>query len=164
MRPARLLALALLATAACGAAEPSRTQPRPDKARLYGDPGLVPSRDGERARGELALGADLEQALATTPGVANARAVVRSDDAGLRVVVGVERHADADPAEVESAARQRVELLAPEASLVLDSRPLPAAPSAPTGLPVGLALVLLGLGSSLGVLLERLRQRSITRA
>jgi hypothetical protein len=55
-----VLALALLA---CAPAEPSRRVGQPDKRELFGDADLVPTREGERIRRELALADELERLL-----------------------------------------------------------------------------------------------------
>ena len=165
MRSVRPLALALLVLPAC--AEPARDASGParrvDKAGLYGDPGLVPSRAGERARNDLALTADLERGLASTPGVDAVRVVVRTEDHRPRIVIGLDRTPEADAVAVERAALDRVELLVPEAEILLESQPPPTPARTPARLSFALALALLGLGSSMGILLERLRQRGFTR-
>jgi type III secretory pathway lipoprotein EscJ len=59
-----VFAIAMLAMLACVPADPPRPASKPDKRELFGDAGLVPTREGERIRRELALADELERLLA----------------------------------------------------------------------------------------------------
>lgn len=56
--------LVMLAMLACVPADPPRATGEPDKRELFSDAGLVPTREGERVRRELALADELERLLA----------------------------------------------------------------------------------------------------
>lgn len=80
-RSAALLMFALLG--ACGDPPARRAPPmaRPaDKAAMYGDPALIPTRSGERARAEVALAEEIRVALETLHEVESARVSVRTLD------------------------------------------------------------------------------------
>ena len=128
------------------------------KAALYGDPALVPTRAGERAREELARAAAVTDALAAL-GAADLRVEVRlpgADDPGAVVVAG---RAPPDVAEAEIRGLVAA-LCGPWSAAVVRLALRPAAPAGPRGpgeWPLRLALV--GLGASAGVTLDRLRRR-----
>jgi type III secretory pathway lipoprotein EscJ len=163
-----ILALGLLASG-CGAHErpsgpgPGRPEIAPDKDSLFGDPGLVPTREGEHIRRELAAAGEIDRAVTTLSGVERARANVelaRQDHEPPRVLVA----ARLDPAGDRSVLRQQInsvirgvvgEIPDENVTVVL------AAPSAPLERPVPalslvLAMCLVGLGSSAGVAADRL--------
>jgi len=86
---------------ACGAA-PSPTAPRAaDKASLFGDPTLVPTRDGEAARRELAESGEITQAIRATDWIDDARVDVEREDGRARVLVVGRRTAIA-PADLDA--------------------------------------------------------------
>ena len=141
---------------------------RPDKARLYGDPALVPTRAGERAREELALAGSVVAAVRARAGAGELAVEVRlptAEDPGAAVVTGALALDAASVARISegvlgawSAGRVQVELAPPRAEA---SEPASVS-AAPTGLGWQtwlLALALLGLGVSAGVSIERLRRR-----
>ena len=142
----------------------------PDKARLYGDPALVPTRAGERAREELALAGSVVAALRARAGAGELAVEVRlptKDDPGAAVVTGALALDAASVARISegvlgawSAGRVQVELAPPRAE-VSEAAPVSVS-AAPAGLGWQtwlLALALLGLGVSAGVSIERLRRR-----
>ena len=69
----------------CPSPQP-RPRPEPeraaDKAALFGDPALVPTRDGERARREIASAEELRKALELLHAVERARVSIELDDDG----------------------------------------------------------------------------------
>lgn len=153
------------ALAGCGAPPPSpRAAARADKRTLYGDAALVPTREGERARRELALSGQIVAALNVLPAIEEVAADVElGGDPSPRVVVVVRTTGAHDPdrlqplkSQVDAIARAivgaaeiHVQVAAPE----------PTPPPAPDRTPV-LALALLGLGVSVGVAIERVRART----
>jgi len=160
--------LATLAGTACQS-EPSPrprhpTRPRPDKAFLYADPGLVPSRDGERARAELALTGELEAAIRVLPGVLEVRATLSLTGSGTveRGLVLVRHREDAHPDLLRARVETIETAILPEGPVTLmleatatthDDPELPA-----DGRALGLAIAFLGLGLSVGISAERLRR------
>lgn len=181
--PARLLALAWLPLGlACTSPSPPEgvrgAGRRPaDKAALYGDASLVPTRAGERIRTETALAREIEQAVAVLPSVARVRVDVELPDAmprpGARphppaeprviaVVAGAAPHDDAStPARIEAIARAVVGPRAAVEVIVEGSAP-PAPAPPPARWP--LLLCVLGLGFFVGVLVERTRRIVHARA
>lgn len=150
-----------------------------DKAALYGDASLVPTREGEHARREVAVAAEVEQAIAVLPQVTRTRVNVElparatagpsldprhgppPPDPRVLVVVAADRGTDGAVLE----ARIRTIALAvvgPTAAMDVtvdvaeEPAPSPATPALPTRWP--LLLGVLGLGFFGGVLLERLRR------
>jgi hypothetical protein len=166
-----LLGIGLLSTSTvdvvgCGET-PVRTHPpapRPDKAALFGDPGLVPTRAGERARLELSRAGEIERGIALLPDVDAVRVDVRIDDdartVGLVAVVRGVAGSDADA--IEATARNiATGVLGPglpaDARFVVEAAAVDAPP--PTPRPAWpLLLALLGLGLSGGVAFERSRR------
>lgn len=165
----RLLALATLPIViGCGSPEPARprvpARGASDKAALFGDASLVPTRQGERAREEVALAQEIEQALDVLPSVARARVDVelpeRPADASPRVLAVVTGDVGADAAAVAAQARTIAQaVMGPSATIEVVAEPIPAAPAAPAVPPLRWPLLLgvLGLGFFGGMLLERIR-------
>lgn len=133
-----------------------------DKAALYGDPTLVPTREGEAARRELALAAELERVLAATGWIDRVRVDVEVQGDTTIVVVGGARSPRA-PFDLEPQVTGATHaLVGPRANVTMllgDADP----PSEPR-LQLPLALALLGLGASVALSLDRLwrRRRRIT--
>jgi hypothetical protein len=150
---------ALLGLAACGQppARPGPTRTRVAKGSVFGDAALVPTREGERARRELATAGQIERAIATLPIVAQVTTDVGTQASGdLRavVVVALRRPAD-DAAHLRAIIDGLAASIAGGPVHVVIEPPPPTQPAAPV--PWLLVLGLLGLGVSLGVAAERLR-------
>ena len=157
---ARRAALLGLSLALCACAEPSSTPPRPDrradKEAAYGDPTLLPTREGERVRMEVALAREIEQAIVLLPEVTRARVDVeqprRHHDGPTRVLAVVETTTSADSlrSTIDAIART---IAGPDATIELVLASSPSEPSPPPSWP--LLLGILGLGLSLGISIER---------
>lgn len=168
-RQARLFTLALLLVAPAGCeapAAPPRVGPArnvADKAALFGDASLVPTREGERARREVALAQEIELALTVLPSVARARVDVELPDrtatADPRVLAVVQDAAGADgnalPAHVRAIAHA---VVGPAAAVEVVVEQSPAPPPPPEPLRWPLVLAVLGLGFFGGMLVERIRR------
>ena len=151
--------VAVLGLGACGepTPRPSPAPTRTTKGSLFGDATLVPTREGERARGELATAGQIERAVATLPAVAHVTADVRTQPAGgprTVVVVALRRPTD-DAAHLRATLEGLVASIAGGPVHVVIEAPPPTEPDAPV--PWLLVLGLLGLGASVGVAAERLR-------
>lgn len=164
-----LLALATLPLGlGCGSAEPTRSRVPArgvsDKAALFGDASLVPTRQGERARREVALAQEIEQALGVLPSVARARVDVelpeRPADASPRVLAVVSGDPGADATALTTRARTIAHaVMGPAAAVEVVAEPIAAPAPAPPIVPLRWPLLLgvLGLGFFGGMLLERIR-------
>ena len=159
--------------ASCGEAPPRREPPaaRPsDKAALYGDAALLPTRAGERARAEVALAEEIRVALETLRAVEKARVTVRTEADGTpRSAALVIRTRERDGLDaLETTARRIADAaLGPgEVELAIElSPPDIDLPPEDTPRPLG-ALVLfavLGLGISLGLTFDRTRRLLLRR-
>lgn len=137
-----------------------------DKAAAYGDASLVPTRQGERARHEVALAGEIERLVAVDSRVQRVEATVRlsPSTAAPHVAVVVqhrgralddETHRDL-AAELVALAQSVVPAAAIDDIDIVIHRDSP--PSTPS-LPWALAVALLGLGISTGVAVERWRRR-----
>ena len=165
MRP---IAVSLLVIACVGCPAPERPAvPRRavDKQTLYGDAGLVPTREGERVRRELALAGELHHALEQL-GLTSVHVDVELRDPAGVIVVG-RAPADSDPAQLEAAIVDFAHVLVPDARAVHvrlrhdPESPAPESPAPDRSWPFALAC--LGLGLSLGVTTERLARRMAAR-
>jgi hypothetical protein len=163
-RPIRPFALALLWVALGCDAPPPRVGPArsgADKAALFGDPSLVPTREGERAREEVALAHEIEQALMVLPSVAQARVDVELPDRAAaedpRVLVVVEGAPAADGLPVRARAIAHA-VTGPAAAVEVVVEPSPAPPPPPQPMAWPLVLAVLGLGFFGGMLVERIRR------
>lgn len=154
----------LLSLAACGdASSPATPSPRrgADKEAAFGDPTLLPTREGERARLEVAWAREIEQAIAMLPEITGARVDVerprRGEDRPARVLAVVEAEAESESLRpsVETIAQT---IVGPTAvvEIVVAVAPEPTPPSSP-GWSWPLLLGLLGLGLSAGIAIERAR-------
>ena len=158
-------ALAVL-VAACGAPAPEpATQPttpigHPDKRSLYADAGLIPTREGERIRRELALAGEIHTGLELL-GLGPAHVDVHLGDEPSAVIVAqIDPRADATALEARAAALATASipgLTRDEVRVWLHPRAHAGSESAREPTPWALALTCLGLGLSLGVTLERVR-------
>jgi hypothetical protein len=164
---ARPALISLLAYAALGCGEASTTQPSPriapDKAELFGDPTLVPTRDGEAARRELAAAGELAAVLRASGWIDEVHVDVEHG-AITRVVVGGRRSAAA-PTELAPAVQAVAQgVLGDELELVLAiAEPVASEPPL-RGRELPLLLAALGLGASVALVLDRtLRRRRAPR-
>jgi hypothetical protein len=150
---------------ACGS-PPTRAAPKvADKASLFADPTLVPTRDGEAARRELAESGEITQAIGATSWIEDTHVDVEREAGRTRVLVTGRRTAIA-PADLDAHVHRIARAVCgDEMELVLtlaDAAQPPPAPSRRLDLPLGLALV--GLGASLAVLADRSwRRRLVAR-
>jgi hypothetical protein len=163
-----VLALASL-WSVLGCGTPASPRPGPargasDKAALFGDPSLVPTRQGERARREVALAQEIEQALAVLPSVDRARVDVElarpvgSSEPPPRVLAVVAGRPESDATELALRARSIVQaVMGPGAVVEVVMEPSPTAPPLAERTRWPLLLGILGLGFFIGVLLERIR-------
>lgn len=144
-----------LVTAAIGCEAP-RVAPRArTKQQLYGDPALVPTRAGERAREELARAGAVASGLAAL-GAGDVAVEVRlpgAGDPGAVVVTG-----RAPPGRTEPEIRALVESLCGPWSAGVTRLVWRAEGPRGRGGDLPLALALLGLGASAGITLDRLRR------
>jgi hypothetical protein len=149
----------LLGTAACDPPRPPAVRELRGKRELFGDPALVPTRAGERARQELALADAVASALGAlgAEGLAVEVRLPEAGDPGAVIVAGL---GPPGWGEAEAAALVR-ELCGPWSAGVVRiawREAAPAPPRRPAGeLPLYCAL--LGLGASAGVAVDRLRRR-----
>jgi len=153
----------------CGGAtvDPRAVPPQQtaDKAALFGDPSLVPTRDGERIRSEIASAGEIELAIAALPSVVRSRVVVEraaptAAVPGSRVLVVVH----ARPETETDPLRQRVVgiiavVVEPtlEVEIIIE-RDTVGSPGPGVGFSWPLMLGVLGLGFFGGTLLERARR------
>jgi hypothetical protein len=158
-----LLGLLVLGWAACADEPvPRRSERALDKAALFGDPGLVPTREGEQARREAARAGEIRAAVELLSGVDAARVDVESggDDTRVLVVVRLD-DAQAQQEVIEASHRIIDTVLGSEGvhTVVEVSTPPPDATPEPTPRTVWpFALAVLGLGFSLGVTFDRARR------
>jgi hypothetical protein len=156
-----LLAIALIG--ACEAEPRPRTADGPTgKLELFGDPSLVPTREGERIRRELAIAGELEQALLEL-GLATAHVDVELREPAAVVVIA---RAGSEPGPTQTEIANLVHALVELEPTNLQLHVLPAKLEPPVperrfdGWTVALLLTALGLGGCLGILGERLRPRA----
>ncbi len=159
-----LLVLSLGACAPARQQEPPRQRSAPrTKATLFGDPALVPTRAGERARTELALASTIREHLAEDPQLAVLRTHVTTP-AGEppQVVISLRGPSERAP-EIQSRAETvaRAVIGTPKTQVTVDLVAAdPAQEPKYAHLRPFLIVALLALGASLGVTIDRLRQRS----
>jgi len=167
--------LLVMTLAAC-APPPSPTESAPpgrggkaSKEALFGDPSLVPTRAGERARVEIALARTIEEHLAEDPQLTAVRVHVASADGKgegpAQVVISFQGpHGGAQDQE-ERARELALGILGDrEANLTIDRIEAPRgaqvlSPAQVRPLSIILALALLALGASAGISIDRLRRR-----
>lgn len=166
MVPLRALAFASLwlvlgCEAPSAPRRPGSTEAPADKAALFGDPSLVPTRQGEHARREVALAQEIERAIEVLPSVDEARVDVELPPAAaqprvLAVVRGTP-HAD------QSSSTSRIVTIAhtvigSQAAVEVVMETSRAAPRVDEPSRWPLVLAVLGLGFFSGMLLERARR------
>jgi hypothetical protein len=146
--------MSLVTLAACDGPRPA---PRArTKQQLYGDPALVPTRAGERAREELARAGAVASGLAAL-GAEDVAVEVRlplADDPGAVVVAG-----RAPPGRAEPEIRALIAALCGPWSAGVTRLAWRAEGQGGRGGELPLSLALLGLGASAGITLDRLRRR-----
>lgn len=148
----------LALVAACGSPRPPPTPRAADKASLFGDPTLVPTRDGEAARRELAMAGEVAAALRATGWLDHVHVDVELADDRTRVLVAGRRTATA-PSDLEQRLHAAVTTVCSERAeltTTIGDGP-PPSPARALDLPLGLAL--LGLGGSVALSLDRLWRR-----
>lgn len=152
---------------ASGCAAPSPRAPAPesagDKQASYGDPTLLPTREGERVRMEVALAREIEQALDVLPGVLHSRVDVELPRPGAReperVLAVAEVSAETDVSAARAATESIVRAVvgpAASAEVVIATAADDEPPSEPRP-SMMLLLAILGLGLSGGIAIERAR-------
>lgn len=159
------MAVVVLVCAGCPAPQrPTVPRRTVDKQALYGDAGLVPTREGERVRRELALAGELQAAIEQLGLAAVHVDVELNEPPGVIVIARVDPEADA--ASLEATITRFAQVIVPDAITVhVELRQLeldgerPAPPDGGGGRPWAIALACLGLGLSLGVTVERLLAR-----
>lgn len=143
------------------ACSPSGPPPRPgqaDKQALYGDPGLIPTREGERARRELMLAGELERLLERAAIQASVTvSLARDPGAGGSALVVARAREATEVQTIARAALSEREVATIEVVLAPTDEPPEVPPRGP------LLAVAIGLGLALGVALERLRTRVDSR-
>jgi hypothetical protein len=157
-----------------GTSKPSKpSKPsRPGKASkeaLFGDPSLMPTRDGERARVEIALARTIEEHLAEDPRLTAVRAHVTSasghSGGPTQVVISFRGPQEGAQAQELRARELALGILGdPAAQVTIDRIEAPRGAQEPSPaqvrpLSIVLALVLLALGASAGISVDRLRRR-----
>ncbi|HFE46433.1 MAG TPA: hypothetical protein ENJ18_13225 [Nannocystis exedens] len=157
-----LLGLALGACAPTSHREPPRQRSTlQTKATLFGDPALVPTRAGERARTELALAGTIREHLAEDPELAILRIhVALPPTRPPQVVISLRGPSERLPQlqnRAETVARAVVGV--PETQVTVDLIAAdPAQEPKNAHLRPFLMLALIALGASLGITIDRLRQ------
>ncbi len=169
----RAAVILLLGLGACESRPPAQPSPRPtDKRTVFGDASLVPTREGEQARRELALAGELELALVRL-GFAEPHVDVELREPVAVVVIARQppgAHAAPEQTVLELATALLPELTPERLHLWLQpavvEAPAPApAPAPRAGTPLwAIVLASIGLGASLGVFGERLRLYRAQRA
>lgn len=169
MGPMRSMTLLLLVSlTACAGNELEEDDPSPraagtvDKRSLYGDPALMPTREGERRRTELALAGAIDRALDVLDvddRTVNVELDPRTRDP-LRVLVVGQVRADAPPDRGEQVAEIVASVVgplpAPGPTITLARAQDPGAPQ--RALPWLVAVAFLGLGFNAGVVFDRGRR------
>jgi hypothetical protein len=158
-----LLLLLVIGSAACADEPvPRRAEHALDKAALFGDPGLVPTRFGEQARREAAAAGEIRAAVELLGGVDSARVDVESDGEDARALVVVRLDGPQAEQEVVDATHRIVDaVLGADGVRTVVEVSAPPAEQEPEPTPRTvwpLALAVLGLGFSLGVTFDRLRR------
>lgn len=161
------IVVAAFTAGACGAEPAQRRQPTrkaSDKAALYGDASLLPTRAGERARKEVALAEEIRVAVETLHAVEGARVTVATDERGTprSAAVVIRARMNPDPEALTTSATRisraalgaadlvvEVQVSAPRSGEASAEAPDEEAPS------TLLLFGVLGLGVSLGLTFDR---------
>ncbi|MEX1366716.1 MAG: hypothetical protein AB1Z98_26555 [Nannocystaceae bacterium] len=168
VRTVPILVLATLVTAACDESRPRRAEAprtdRGDKQALFGDPTLLPTREGERARAEVSMAREIEQAISVLPAAASSRVDVELSRRGVERAPRVIAVVRGQPTAQTEALREQVATIVlavagpdADARLVVEpgGSPLPEPTRPPSWM---LLMGVLGLGLCAGILVERIRQ------
>lgn len=172
-----LIVAAVCAASACTAEPTQRRQPTPrasDKAALYGDAALLPTRAGERARNEVALAEEIRVALESLHAVERARVTVATGERGVprsaAVVLRARRSTQPEALTASATRISRAALGTPDLTVEVEvstpdiSEASPEGPRDETPSPA-LLFGVLGLGISLGLTFDRakglLRRRRV---
>ncbi|PRQ02895.1 hypothetical protein ENSA5_19850 [Enhygromyxa salina] len=155
-----------IALSVVGCQEPQRSPPvrsETGKQALYGDARLVPTREGERVRRELALAGEIGAALELLE-LGPAHVDVELGRATNSVVVVARAPADVDQDALEATVVELSAAIVPELEpdaihVWLRPRASVEAPKPRPARPWALVFACLGLGLSLGVTIERARAR-----
>lgn len=162
---AMLIAVMIPGCEAEDAQRPGPAAPPVDKAALFGDPTLVPTRAGERARRELSLAQPIHAAIELLPAVHRTEIDVElpaaTDPSPPRVLAVLQIDDAGDPTAVERDARRIAQQVvgldaSVEVVTISEATPAPIPTPAPPRWP--LVIGLLGLGFCSGVLVERVRR------
>lgn len=131
-----------------------------DKSSLFADPTLVPTREGEAARREIAEAGEIALALRAAGWIEGIRVDVEHHDAAVHVLVAG-RIATTVPVDLESRVRSVVTSVCgpAEITLALADPVASVAPRRRLDLPLGLALF--GLGASLALVADRAWRRRV---
>ncbi|GEM_PF-1632640 len=132
------------------------------KQALYGDAGLVPTREGEWARKEIAAAGAVERAVRATGSFRNVEVNVELEPTTTRVLVAGQVTAQAHQVR-EQVVSIVLAVLGPIGDDAIDIVTTNVPPTEPDSrrftMSPFFALALLGLGVSIGVTLERIRTR-----
>jgi hypothetical protein len=166
----RPIAAALLVLVVAGCPAPERQGPARrtvDKQSLYGDAGLVPTREGERVRRELALAGELEKAVEQLA-LADVHVDVELNEPP-GVIVIAQADPQADTAQLEATITAFAQVIVPGAATVhvqlrqAETGGDSPAPAPDLGRAWAIALACFGLGLSLGMTVERLLARRMAQ-
>lgn len=162
VRRAALVATVLLGLASCDRPAPPRARV-PDKAALYGDAGLIPTREGEAARRELAMSAELAKVIGASGWTSDVHVDVEIGDATTSVIVGGLRNRSA-PEDVEQRIAAAARAIAGDSASVTLVLGEAVTSDPPRAIDVPLLLAVLGLGASASLMIDRAwrRRRRIT--
>ena len=153
--------LGFVALVACSERGPSRAPmpAAPDKAELFGDAVLVPTRAGEVARRELAAAGEIAAAIEATRWIIDVHVDV---EAHTRVVIAGRIPGDADEDAVREQVAAIVEgVLGPDdaRTVVLALGRVPVDPPARERAALPLVLAAMGFGASAGIAIDRALRR-----
>lgn len=157
VRQVAFVAWVIVGVGGCDRPSPPRARV-PDKAALYGDPGLLPTREGEAARRELAMSAELAQVVAATGWIESPHVDVEIAEATTTVIVGGVRNAAA-PEDLEQQVLAVAYGIAGDGATVTMVLGDADAPKPARAMDASLLLAVLGLGASLSLMIDRAWRR-----
>lgn len=162
-RTAAALVGGWLVVPACSEPAPPRERAAPDKAALFGDATLVPSRAGEAARRELASAGEIAAVLRASGWIDRVHVDVEERETTRVVIAGTRGASAPSELDTEIAAVVAAVLARDDAEIVLAI----ATPSEPPVRPrreLPLALAALGLGASVALAIDRALRRRRSRS